>query len=71
MASIKGYVVKNKWGETTFFSAFPVRDEDLGEWFVYGACIQMGMAFLFKDTEFKDLKWEDEPVPYEIILKKR
>lgn len=67
---IKGYIAKHKWGGTTFFSAMPVRDEEAGAWVVYGACIQMDMAFLFEDAEFKELKWEDEPVPYEIILKK-
>lgn len=68
---IKGYIVKHKWGEITFFSTIPVRDEESGTWIVYGACIEMNMAFLFTDSEFKDLKWEDEPIPYNLILRKK
>ena len=70
LPSIKGYIAKSKYGEIGFFSVMPEREEEFGEWVVYGACIQMSLGWKFNDTEFKNLRWEDEPVPYELILKK-
>lgn len=64
---VNGYIVKSKLGEVTFFSVMPVREENFGEWMVYGACIVVHFGF---NDKFKNLEWKHEPMPYELVLRK-
>lgn len=67
LPTIKGWVARDKNGSLTFFSVKPIKFEEYAErWYVFGACTTCYLGFC---DFYKDLKWEDEPIEVELIIR--
>jgi hypothetical protein len=68
--TIKGYVARDKNGDIWFHYYKPKRENDIEKTW-WGSSDKQFKIYDFDFPEYKDLKWEDEPVEVELTLKRK
>lgn len=64
-----GYVTRDKDGLLLLHYHYPVRNTDEGIWVSDGS-IYLGFNQELDEKEFDDIKWENEPIEFEVIRKR-